>query len=101
MLKDGLLDEVKWLSENNYSDAINEIKAHGYRELIKYVNNETSLDDAINEMEQNTRHYAKRQLSWLRQRSDFHLINLDASPKERIIDIAKEMINVAIKYSSV
>jgi tRNA dimethylallyltransferase len=101
MIKNGLLDEVKWLSENNYSDAINEIKAHGYRELIKYVNNETSLDDAINEMEQNTRHYAKRQLSWLRQRSDFHLINLDASSKERIIDIAKEMIDIAIKYSSV
>ncbi|MCK5848802.1 MAG: tRNA (adenosine(37)-N6)-dimethylallyltransferase MiaA [Caldisericia bacterium] len=101
MIKNGLLNEVKWLVENNFSDSINEIKAHGYRELIKHVKGEISLEDALLEMEQNTRHYAKRQLSWLRQRSDFHLINLDASTKEKTIDTANEMINIALKHSSI
>ncbi|MBP8707531.1 MAG: tRNA (adenosine(37)-N6)-dimethylallyltransferase MiaA, partial [Caldisericia bacterium] len=62
---------------------------------------EMSLNDATELMKKNTRNYAKRQMSWLRQRSDFHLLNLSSNSNDetiesivKIIELSKTMIKV-------
>lgn len=91
MLSKGLLNEIDWLIQHNYVSSIERIKAHGYRELINAKQEKVPLKEAIEMMNQNTRRYAKRQLSWLRQRSDFHLLNTTIKCKEDIANIIMEM----------
>lgn len=92
MMKDGVLTEVQSLIDRGYSDDIEYIKAHGYRELIQALHHKISLPEALEQMKLNTRHYSKRQMSWLRQRSDFHLLNLDAGSGEETIKSIELMI---------
>ena len=67
----GLLDEVKQLvGVRGYSSELPSMKAIGYKELISYLKGECSLNTAIEEIKKNSRHYAKRQLTWLK-RYDF------------------------------
>lgn len=63
MMEKGLLDEVKLLYDKNKDSKILK-RAIGYKELIKYLNNEISLDEAIDLIKKNTRHYVKRQFTW-------------------------------------
>ena len=67
MLEAGLLDEVKHLLNSgmlkeNYTSA----QAIGYKEIIKAINGTVSLGEAVEELKQATRNYAKRQLTWFR-----------------------------------
>lgn len=102
MFHQGLLKEVQWLLDNGYKEALYEIKAHGYRECIEYLEKKRALEETMELMEKNTRHYAKRQLTWLRQRSDFHLLNLDAfSDVQSIGSSALKMIEMAKKHSQI
>lgn len=66
MVELGLIDETKYLLAKhgripNITDTI------GYREMIAYLDGEMSLDDAKDKLKQNTRNYAKRQLTWFRK----------------------------------
>lgn len=63
MIQKGLLDEVKNLYLK-YPDSKILKRAIGYKELIAYLNNEISLEEAINKIKLNSRHYAKRQYTW-------------------------------------
>jgi tRNA dimethylallyltransferase len=91
MLDMGLLKEIEWLIQNDYAPSIERIKAHGYRELIQAKYGKISLAEALEMMNQNTRRYAKRQLSWLRQRSDFHLLNTSLKHENDLAKIIMEM----------
>jgi tRNA dimethylallyltransferase len=91
MLNMGLLKEIEWLIQNDYALSIERIKAHGYRELIQAKQGIMSLAEALELMNQNTRRYAKRQLSWLRQRSDFHLLNTSLKHENDLSKIIMEM----------
>ncbi len=66
MIESGLIDETKYLLEKhgripNITDTI------GYKEMIAYLDGEMSLEDAKDKLKQNTRNYAKRQLTWFRK----------------------------------
>jgi len=62
MMEKGLLKEVEKLKP---FQNLNALQTVGYKELFSYFNKELSLDEAINSIKQNTRRYAKRQLTWL------------------------------------
>ena len=63
MIKEGLVEEVKSLLDK-YGNTRILGSAIGYKEIIKYLNNENTLEDAIEEIKKNSRHYAKRQYTW-------------------------------------
>lgn len=63
MIRLGLVDEVKSLI-NKYPQNCNSFQAIGYKEIISYLNKECTLDFAIEKIKQNTRNYAKRQLTY-------------------------------------
>lgn len=64
MMKNGLLEEVKNLQD---FQQLNALQTVGYKELFAYLNNEISLDFAIEEIKKNSRRYAKRQLTWFKK----------------------------------
>lgn len=66
MMAAGLLDEVKRLYRKTGSAAYHAFKAIGYRELMGVVAGDLSLDAAVDMIKQNTRRFAKRQLTWFR-----------------------------------
>ena len=75
MIKSGLLDEVKRLIDMGYSRELNSMQGIGYKELISYLNGEVELDTAIDMIKQNSRRYAKRQLTWFRRNKNIHTLN--------------------------
>ncbi len=66
MMKDGLVTEVESLLKK-YGPDLTAFDAIGYREIIKHLNGEAALADAVAEIKMNTWHYAKRQMTWFRK----------------------------------
>ncbi|MEG2813340.1 MAG: tRNA (adenosine(37)-N6)-dimethylallyltransferase MiaA, partial [Oscillospiraceae bacterium] len=68
MLEKGLIDEAKEiLKDKNLVSENTAFQAIGYKELLPYFNGEISLQTAVNNIKQESRHYAKRQLTWFRR----------------------------------
>lgn len=75
MLENGLLEEAKWyFSQKNVATAS---AAIGYKELKPYFDGECSLEQATEKLKQETRRYAKRQLTWFRRDKRVHWIYAD------------------------
>ncbi len=70
LVSEGLVDEVCGLLEKGYTADLPSMKAIGYKEIIGFLNGEYDLFDAKELIMKNTRHYAKRQYTWLK-RYDF------------------------------
>lgn len=74
MLKNGLINEVKKLYTINPNSRILN-SAIGYKEVIKYLNNELTLDECVNLIKKNSRHYAKRQYTWFNNKMNIKWFN--------------------------
>ena len=70
MLDAGLADEVNGLLESGVPADAQALKGIGYKEMIPYLRGECTLDEAVYELKLGTRHYAKRQLTWMRREED-------------------------------
>jgi len=66
MFHGGLIEEVQSLIEAGIPPTAKAFQAHGYRRVVEYLQGKRSREDALNQMKLDTRHYAKRQLSWWR-----------------------------------
>ena len=66
MLEKGILDEAKWLYDNHRN--VQAARAIGYKELFPYFTGDASFEDCVEKLKQNTRRFAKRQLTWFRNR---------------------------------
>ena len=64
MIEKGLVDEVKGILDDGYDKKLNSLNTVGYKEIISFLDDEISLDRAIELIKRNTRHYAKRQMTW-------------------------------------
>ncbi|HWR61911.1 MAG TPA: tRNA (adenosine(37)-N6)-dimethylallyltransferase MiaA, partial [Clostridia bacterium] len=67
MLQQGLVEEVRGLLKMGYSSSLNSMQALGYKEIVSYLEGETSFEEAVRILKRDTRHYAKRQLTWFRR----------------------------------
>jgi len=70
MIENGLVEEVRSLYESGISPDATSMQGIGYRELLGYFNGEYDLERAIYLIKLNTRHFAKRQLTWFRRERD-------------------------------
>ena len=70
MLKNGLLDEVKALKDMGYHRNMVSMQGLGYKEILDYLDGKCSLEEAIYILKRETRHFAKRQLTWFRREKD-------------------------------
>ena len=90
MISSGLVEEVKSLHHKNQLNALNTV---GYKELFSYLENKISLQEAIELIKQNSRRYAKRQLTWFNHQGDFETFE----PNE--LEKIKSFINIIIEHS--
>jgi tRNA dimethylallyltransferase len=70
MLEDGLVREVDALLTAGFSRDLKALRAIGYKEIIAHLHGELSLEDAVRLIKRDTRHYAKRQLTWFKADPD-------------------------------
>lgn len=77
MMDEGLLEEVKAFYQEGLSENLTSMKAIGYKEFYPYFRGESPVNECINQLKQNTRHYAKRQLTWLRHQANPIFIPVD------------------------
>lgn len=77
MVSEGLIDEVTRLSKMNLS--ITATGAIGYKELLPYLRNEVTLEEALDEVKKNSRHLAKRQGTWFRRKDNIDFIKINRS----------------------
>ena len=64
MMECGLLEEVSSLIE---FQSLNSLQTVGYKEIFSFINNECTLQEAVEKIKQNTRRFAKRQLTWFKK----------------------------------
>lgn len=90
MLKNGLLEEAEWyFSQKNVATAS---AAIGYKELKLYFDGECSLEEASENLKQETRRYAKRQLTWFRRDKRVHWIYADELQNGSVLADAEKII---------
>ncbi|WP_261391059.1 tRNA (adenosine(37)-N6)-dimethylallyltransferase MiaA [Cytobacillus firmus] len=78
MMQEGLLEEVRSLYDQGLKDC-QSIQAIGYKELYDYFNGRVSFEDAVENLKQNSRRYAKRQLTWFRNKMNVEWFDMSDS----------------------
>ena len=87
MIKNGLENEVYLLKEFKYLNTLNTV---GYKEFINYFENKISYEEAIEKIKQNTRNYAKRQITWNKKYSDAKKIDMSKNVTDNINKILQK-----------
>lgn len=85
MLEQGLLDEVKSLSGKGYNRNLVSMQGLGYKEILAYLEGESTLEEAIELLKRDTRHFAKRQLTWFKREKDVIWVDKDTFANEEAI----------------
>ncbi len=67
MMEDGLLEETKKLLEIGVTEEMTAMQGLGYRQIVHYLQGKCSLEKAVDDIKKETRHFAKRQLTWFRR----------------------------------
>lgn len=70
MLEEGLVEEVTALKEKGYHKGMVSMQGLGYKEILDYLDGHLSLEEAVYLIKRDTRHFAKRQLTWFRRERD-------------------------------
>ena len=81
MIQQGLLEEAKKLHPNK---SLNALQTVGYKELFNYLDDEITLDFAVEEIKKNTRRFAKRQVTWNKKDTEINWFNFEESTSEII-----------------
>ena len=75
MMEQGLLEEVRALQAMGYHRGMVSMQGLGYKELLAYLDGECSLEEAIAVIKRDTRHFAKRQITWFKREKDVIWLN--------------------------
>lgn len=86
MVENGLIEEVKSLTEYKHLNALNTV---GYKEIFNYLDESWTLDFAISEIKKNSRRFAKRQLTWFKKNNETLWFDY-LTPLEKIIKSIKD-----------
>ena len=96
MVENGLIQEVKELLNSGCNKDMVSMQGIGYKEVVEYLEGKLSLDETKELIKKNTRHFAKRQLTWFRREKEVDMINIDQFNYdkqlilENILNILKE-----------
>lgn len=75
MLQEGLVEEVSGLAKKGYTKDMVSMQGLGYKEILSYLDGSYTLDEAIYILKRDTRHFAKRQLTWFKREKDVIWVN--------------------------
>lgn len=86
MLEKGLLAEVQRLRDQGYTKDMVSMQGLGYQELLRYLSGELTFDEAVRRIKRDSRHFAKRQLTWFKRERDVFWIERDRMDTEAVVD---------------
>ena len=92
MLCDGLLDEIKDLLGRGISEKCTAMQAIGYKEFIDALSGRSSIEEALKLVQQASRHYAKRQLTWFRRNPAINWLRREAGETTQEISLRARQI---------
>lgn len=75
MLREGLVDEVQKLADMGYTKNMVSMQGLGYKEILSYLDGTCSLEEAVYILKRDTRHFAKRQITWFKREPDVIWVN--------------------------
>ena len=96
MIENGLVEEVEKLLHQGYNKEMLAFKAIGYKEIIAYLNHDLSYEAAIDLLKKNTRHFAKRQLTWFRRDPNIKWLMVDEMDYPTLLSSAIKYIEDTI-----
>ena len=85
MIEKGLLEECIKLREMGYTSDMQSMQGIGYKEILYYLENKISFEDAVNMIKQGSRNYAKRQLTWFRRDKRCIFLDKDVMSEDEIL----------------
>lgn len=85
LLESGLLEEVSRLKHMGFTSADISMKGIGYKELLDFLSGECNLETAIDQIKLNTRHYAKRQMTWFKRYTDMTWFEIQENQSDQEI----------------
>ncbi len=97
MVDQGLFSEVEDLLEMGLREEDISMKGIGYKEVIAFYDGAMTEEEAISKIKQNTRHLAKRQLTWFRRYEDMHWINISELGDEGAMNKIMDLVNDFLK----
>ena len=92
MLGHGLFNEVKHLVEQGF-EASQSMQAIGYKELVPVIKGNISMESAVEKLKQHSRQYAKRQLTWFKNKMNVHWLNKERMSLQMMLDEITPQIN--------
>lgn len=97
MVDNGLVEEVKRLKDRGLTKNHISMQGLGYKEILAYLDGEISLEESIYTIKRDTRHFAKRQLTWFRREKDVIWINKEEFDfnDDKILQYIKEQLKSA------
>lgn len=95
MMDQGLVGEVQKLKDMGYGRNLVSMQGIGYKEIYAYLEGEMSLEEAVDRMKRETRHFAKRQLTWFRREKEVEWVNYETFGMEK-----KRVLEYLMKESS-
>lgn len=95
MMEEGLVQEVRKLKDRGYDRSLVSMQGLGYKELVPAIRGDISLDEAVCTLKRDTRHFAKRQLTWFRREKDVCYLDKDIykDTQQLLTVIKKELKN--------
>ena len=94
MIRYGFIEEVKTLRKMGFKEDLNSMQSLGYKQISKYLNGAYSKEEAINLIKIETRHYAKRQMTWFKNKiENIQWIDLDEYDADEVISKIKNKID--------
>ena len=94
MLRQGLIDEIRSLLSSGISAKCTAMQAIGYKEFVAALDGQISIEEAAAQVQQASRHYAKRQLTWFRRNPAIHWLRRSQSAgTEEILHMARQILH--------
>jgi len=86
MIRQGLVDEVKWLLKHGYHEGLKSMQSLGYRHVVQHLQGDLRIEEAVSLINRDTKQYAKRQMTWFAADSEVEWYDFSdaASIEERI-----------------
>lgn len=95
MVEKGLVGEVRRLLEEGYREDLPSMQAIGYRQMVKYIKGEISLEEAVRLIKRDTKRFAKRQFTWFRKEKD--IIWLERENFSSVDDVAEKIVSILLE----
>jgi len=85
MMEQGLLEEVRSLKERGCTRQMVAMQGLGYKEILDYLDGKLSLEEAVYIIKRDTRHFAKRQMTWFRREKDVTFVEMDGRQEAEVL----------------